>query len=267
LAETFRLWVGKHTDAGRLRDHNEDSYGIFVPTDPVQLKQLGSLFAVADGMGGHAAGEIASKAALDSLIEVYFATPEPSRSDALRKATHAANERVVAEAAKMPERRGMGTTLVAAVIHGDQMVVANVGDCRLYLLRRGVLSQMTKDHSFVAEQVRAGLITEEEARNHPRRNIISRALGTPEAEPDISEIPIQANDVIIMCSDGLHGVVNNEEIAKVGQNPDPTAAARNLVDLANTNGGPDNITVLVIRVEKIGIDPNAVTQVLPKITR
>lgn len=250
------LEFGAATDVGRKRPHNEDSFC----ADPA----LG-LFLVADGMGGHAAGEVASKTVADAIREFIVDTQndrdktwpfaiDPGLSyvgNRLRAAILVANRLLSRRISEDEELRGMATTLSAVLVNNKHVVVSNVGDCRAYLLRGGAIRQVTTDHSWVAEQVRAGLLTADAARAHPWRSMVTRAVsGTTELVIDIVELELQSGDGLLLCSDGLHGQVTDGEMAAlVGQhNGDLPGACRALIDAANDNGGPDNITAVLIRI-------------------
>ena len=186
---------GSRTDIGCVRDHNEDSLVVAPP-----------LFAVADGMGGHAAGEVASEIATTVLANQAPKTPD---AEALGRAVETANLEIIAAAEDGRGRAGMGTTCTAAILEGERLVVAQVGDSRAYLLHQGKLQQLTRDHSLVAMMVEAGQLTPEEARVHPRRSVITRALGTdPSVQPDLYEIDVQTGDRLLLCSDGLSVVAD-----------------------------------------------------------
>ncbi len=230
------------TDVGCARDHNEDTFRLDATERPE-----GTLFVVCDGAGGLAAGETASDVAISAIMEVYYATPGSDRSAALRAAFIAAN------AAVYEQGKGhMGTTGVAAVCLNDAVIVANVGDSRALLVRGGKVKQISRDHSFVAEQVAAGVITAEQARVSSYRNIITRALGNrPDVDVDLFREPLVVGDRIVLCSDGLHGQVEPEEIAQAVTLVGLDQAVERLVALANERGGPDNITVVVIEVAQL----------------
>lgn len=236
-ASGLALRAGAATDVGLVRSNNQD-----------QLLCADPLFAVADGMGGAAAGEVASAIAVEALAR-HFASAEVEGPDALRQATQAANRAVWEAALANPDRRGMGTTLVAlALIDAEHLAVVNVGDSRLYLLRDGELRQVTADHNLVAELVAEGRISEEEAEMHPRRNIMTRALGVePEVDVDLFiETPL-AGDRYLLCSDGLSRELRDHQIASLlSRFADPTDAARELVEEAKRRGGNDNVTVVVV---------------------
>ena len=236
------------TDVGRVRSANQDSVVVRAGDDA----PLGeALIAVADGMGGHAAGEVASQMSLDLLITSLAGASAPDER-AMRDAFSRANAGVFSAASQNPEYRGMGTTLVAGLLTGDELIIGNVGDSRMYLYRDGELARVTQDHSWVGEMVAAGALTEEQAANHPRRNILTRALGVASSvEADLGRVALKRGDRLILCSDGLHGMVDDKTIAGVvgGKSLDLKKAARELIDLANKAGGTDNITVALARID------------------
>jgi len=236
--------VARHaalTDIGRQRQTNEDS-----------LLAAPPLFAVADGMGGARAGEVASRLAIEALDELVR-TEAPDAEDAaasLAEAAAEANRRIYAAAGSERALRGMGTTLTALLLRDDRGHLAHVGDSRAYLLREGALTQLTDDHSLVAEMVREGKLTADAAASHPMRSILSRALGTePDTEVDLLETHLRAGDVLLLCSDGLSGPVPEEKLRKALAGGDPQRAVRRLIDEALRLGGPDNITAVVVRLE------------------
>ncbi len=242
---TGALAWGSRTDVGRVREHNEDSYLVNFP-----------LFAVADGMGGHAAGEVASTIAVSSLAEAGLTKPDP---DALGAAIEAANIAVLDGVDEGIGRPGMGTTCTAVVIDGTRMAVGHVGDSRAYLLHEGKLLRVTHDHSFVEELVEAGEITPEEARVHPSRSIITRALGSERSmRADSFLVDVTLGDRILLCSDGLSSMISDDVIEEaMVTSPAPQACADRLVDLALGAGGLDNVTVIVIDVKDDGIERHA----------
>jgi protein phosphatase len=253
-----RLTFASLTDIGKVRSHNEDFLGdprsmSAFTGDHTGLSRMEWLFAVADGMGGHADGEVASCVAVEALFSSYYASAEEPPF-ALAGAMAAANEAVcrAAERDAQPSssRSRMGTTLVAAVLGGPRIVVGNVGDSRAYLLVDGRLRQVTLDHSFVAEQVELGLISAQEARRAPLRNVLTRALGSEEgAMPDLFEVSWGTGGVFLLCTDGLHGVVEDRTIEAVLAEDPPDRAVRRLIDAANAAGGPDNISAIVVRTD------------------
>ena len=246
--EPTRIVFAKGTDVGRQRGHNEDYVDVFSPPDPAQRRQKGHLFIVADGMGGHQAGEVASKAAVQTISHEYYADPDPNVASALVRSVQKANAAIHQQAQETLAQIGMGTTVVAAVARGSELVLANVGDSRAYLLRNGTLKQVTRDHSFVEEQIRAGILSREEARNHPQRNVVTRALGAkPEVEVDTYGGTLAPGDTLLLCSDGLSEPVHDQDMARIlSQYPPPEAVSR-LIALANERGGGDNISALVVR--------------------
>src|SRR5215467_7668014 len=256
------------TDVGRTREHNEDAFVVAdLSADNATLQPevrtprsgpAGSLFMVADGMGGAAAGEIASAMAVDVVlgqIRSSWITSEASDAEsfvrAIKQATKMANEQINAYAVAHPEYRGMGTTATIAGLLGDTLYLAQVGDSRAYLVRDGVARQITKDQSLMQKLIEAGELTEEEAAQSERRNIILQALGPePAIKIDLTHQQVRRGDVLVLCSDGLSGQVGKDEIARiVAEEPDLVAACKALIDRANAAGGPDNITVIAARFD------------------
>jgi serine/threonine protein phosphatase PrpC len=247
----MRLVSAAATDVGRMRKNNEDSY---LSSKPVA--------AVADGMGGHSAGEVASAIAIEELAALGDRGPwenETAATDDLKQAILRANRRIREMAASDHKLNGMGTTLVALLEDGDMVHVANVGDSRGYLLRQGELSQVTVDHSLVQELVDDGRLSPEDAERHPQRSVITRALGIdPEVEFDLFTYKLQVGDRLLLCSDGLTDVVGTAQIRNVLLRVrSPQKAARQLVTVANEQGGPDNITVVVVDA----VDESALSEV------
>ena len=243
------LTVGQATSVGQVRPTNEDAV-LCEPIDAPEVARRGLFCAVADGMGGHAAGDVASSIAVRSARDAYYASPTEAVDRALREAVVVANAAVHKAGAGARGRDHMGSTLTAAVVLGDQMVVGHVGDSRCYIVRDGAIRQLTRDHSWVAEAVEAGDLTAAEARVHPRRNIITRALGLgPNVDVDLYVAPLAAGTVVVLSSDGLHGLVPDDDIARYASGNPPQQAADQLVALANERGGVDNITAVLIRVD------------------
>jgi serine/threonine protein phosphatase PrpC len=246
---------GGVTNVGRVRTNNEDCFRIVEPLN---------LFVLSDGMGGEAHGEIASALAVESVVKHCQETEtDPAmtifgdmpttwseKTKRLSSAVHLANQSIYDSAQAHPTQRGMGATLTAAWIDGQRLSVAHVGDSRAYLLRSGNLQQLTSDHSLVAEQVRRGILTPAEADRSEMQSVLLRALGAhPEIEVDCEEHTLFGNDVLLLCSDGLTRVVTEPEIAGTLQaEPDPAKAAQRLVDLANEQGGADNVTAVVVQI-------------------
>jgi serine/threonine protein phosphatase PrpC len=254
------------TDVGCTRDHNEDCFlvadltakkaSLLPEVRDHEVGRKGSLLVVADGMGGAAAGEVASEMATEAVYEHLLGTWLNDSEDTaqqfafrLREAIEEANRKVHAHAKENPEMRGMGTTMTAAGVLGDHIYITQVGDSRAYLIREAEATQITKDQSLMQRLVDAGELTEEEAEKSERKNIILQALG-PDAKVrvDLTHQAICKGDAILLCSDGLSGLVNQEEIAKiVSQEKDLVQVSADLIALANERGGPDNITVIVAR--------------------
>ena len=242
------------SEVGNVREHNEDS---FLARSP--------LFVVADGMGGHEAGEVASEIAITTMAEHM---PQAPDAKALAQAVRLANQAVLRGAEDGTGRPGMGTTMTAAAIFGNEVVIAQVGDSRAYLTHDGVLQRITRDHSLVADLVEQGRITEEEARYHPQRSVITRALGSdPDMEPDTYRLRVEPGDRLMLCSDGLSSMIEDAAIEAIMlDNPDPQEACDALVDEALAAGGLDNVTVVVIdplgRIER-DEDAPAATEARP----
>lgn len=236
------LRVGAATDTGRVRDHNEDS-----------ALAEGGIFVVADGMGGHAAGEVASGIVVETMREL--ASRDDLAADDITQQLLVANQRILAAVEAHPDQRGMGTTAtgLALVTAGgaDHWAVFNVGDSRVYRHIAGTLTQMTVDHSEVQELVDAGVITTQEARIHPARNVVTRSLGTDYAyQSDVWVLPPYAGERFVICSDGLTNEISDEGLSEIlQQHPDPQIAAEELVRAAVEAGGRDNVTVIVINLD------------------
>jgi protein phosphatase len=234
---------------GLVREVNEDAFARFEPTEE-HLLQRGCLYVVADGLGGHKAGDVASHLAAETILDVYFNSNDwRDPAQGLEMAIWQANHEIFRLAQGSPDLTSMGTTVVAAVILGDRLITANVGDSREYLFRSHLLDQLTIDHSWVSKAVEEGLLTPEQARTHPDRHVIYRSLGSePDVDVDLFNHLLFPGDRILQCSDGLTDVVNDPEIAALLNEPDPEIAAQALVDLALSRGGPDNITISLVDV-------------------
>ena len=253
LAKQLRLDVAQLTDVGRKREHNEDNMAFVIPKDLQVMASKGALFIVADGMGGHAAGEVASEIAVDTISNMYYQEDSNDVAVSLLRAIRRANASIHQRAAENLLRTGMGTTCVAAVLRGNMAYIANVGDSRAYLFRGNQVKQISHDHSWVAEQVRAGLLTEEQARTHAQRNVITRCLGTQaEVDVDVFHEVLHEGDSLVLCTDGLSGLVSDEELQGIVDQFVPQESVYHLVERANENGGPDNITAIVVRVQEVG---------------
>jgi serine/threonine protein phosphatase PrpC len=233
------------TDVGLRRQANEDRYAM--------APDLG-LYLVADGMGGHQAGQVASEMAAEAAIRAIQALQGSTVSPAekLRHAVACSNREIHTAAVRDSELSGMGTTLVAILVTEERMALAHVGDSRAYLVRAGRIRCLTDDHSVVGELLRRQQITEADAREHPHRHVLTRALGVREtAVPDLAELTPQAGDLVLMCSDGLTAHLQDDEIlGLVVDQDDPQLACEALVNTANQRGGVDNITVLIVRYDK-----------------
>ena len=252
---SLQISSGGATHVGMVRTNNEDSFRIVQPLN---------LFVLADGMGGVAHGEVASALAVETVVKHCMESEQipgapllgeakpglTPKSRHLLSAVHLANKEVFQSAVEHPEQQGMGATLTAAWIDGAQLSIAHVGDSRVYLLRAGLLEQLTSDHSLVAEQVRRGLLTASEAEQSNLQSVLLRALGTqPEVEVDVEQVGLFPGDTLVLCSDGLTRMVPEFEIAGALQaEPNPQRAAEKLVQLANESGGVDNISVVVISI-------------------
>ncbi len=261
---TLAIQAIGRSDVGRKRTSNEDSY--------VVLPDHG-LFVVADGMGGHAAGEVASRLAVESIerhisgsqpreeptLPAALDTPANPNETQLAKparrvlnAIRLANQEIVRSVRKDQSQRGMGTTVVLAYICGSRAYIGSVGDSRVYLTRGSKMIQLTSDHTFVNEQVQAGTLTNDEARRHPARNILTRAVGSQEdVEPDILEYDLQQGDCLLLCSDGLTTMLEDEDILKTlsSHSGDLEESCKALIDLANARGGDDNVTVVLVQAQ------------------
>jgi serine/threonine protein phosphatase PrpC len=252
------------TDVGRSRDHNEDAVAVHIPDDPEVLEHKGALYLVADGMGGHQAGEVASQKASEVVIREYYADANTDIAESLSRAARKANAAVFQMAQENVQRKGMGTTVVAAVVRGPEVHIANVGDSRAYLLRGQDIIQVTKDHSFVQEQIDAGIVSREEARNHPQRNVITRALGhRAQIEVDTFRGELLPGDVLLLCSDGLSGPVHDDELADILHDTSPEIAVPHLIQRANELGGPDNVSAVVVKALPPASDRPRATLVPP----
>src|SRR5579863_118148 len=256
---SLSLEVAGRSDVGRVRPSNEDHFGYD--------ERLG-IFVVCDGMGGHAAGEVASQIAVETVLSFFrqrkpsseergFLNDAPEGARLLAEAVKQANDAILNYAEEHKNTSGMGTTLVAARFADGVFSIANVGDSRIYLIREGQLLQLTEDHSLVMEQVRRGMITMEQARHSSAQNIITRALGTDESTlPDLGEFPAQGGDILLLTTDGVMRHVEDDEIRTILlQLPSLQAACDTLIDAANEGGGEDNSTCMLIRVRNDDMKP------------
>jgi protein phosphatase len=251
--------VSSQSDIGCVRQNNEDSFGYWEPDDDRQFLRKGRLAVVADGMGGYEGGQEASRLAVETLVASYRDFPGDDPQQALIEALQSAHEHIRQYSFAHPELRGMGTTCTAAAIvrvgngaaQYDALYYVHVGDTRLYLIRDRQIHRVTRDHSYVGRLVESGLITPEQAETHPQRNILTAALGT---NPDLvmdspgQPEPLRADDVLVICSDGLWGQVRDSEILEAVEDKSAEEAGRELIELARERGGPDNITVEILRL-------------------
>lgn len=235
------------TDKGLVRSRNEDSVLVFAPDDEGLLREKGVLAIVADGVGGSTAGSTASSLAVEIVRASYYEKDGGDPGGALKEAFERAHQAISAKSRADAAYRGMATTCTAAVVIGNDCHVAHVGDSRAYLFRGGGLTQITEDHTLVGKLVREGLISAEEAKTHPQKNVIMRAMGTGDwSDPFVTHLTLQEGDRIFLCSDGLHGPVPEEETVSVlGSLPLPDAC-RELIEAAKRHGGPDNISVAIL---------------------
>jgi len=252
IHEGTKLIIHGQTDVGQIREHNED----FIAWEPAM-----GLIMLADGMGGHNAGEVASELGVKSIREALVDVLRPDLlasnvinfADALRESIIYANEEIIRVASERLECAGMGTTIVVALFHGERVIFGHVGDSRIYRYRDNALTQMTSDHSLIQEMLDNGFISEEEAQVSASRNLITRALGIADTvEVDIREDEAQRDDFYILCSDGLTDLVVDEEIEQilVLYKEDPKTAVAELINFANEKGGKDNISVIIVSLEE-----------------
>lgn len=246
------------TDVGVRRSHNQDSYAILPATDKIQWWRRGAVFLVADGMGAHAVGELASKLAADSIPHLYSKHANEGPVSALRRAFIEANTNIHTRGQQNRDFEGMGTTTTALVLRPEGAWVGHVGDSRVYRVRNGKLDQLSFDHSLVWEMARRQKCKPEKLQGIPS-NVIVRSLGPePLVQVDVEgPHPIEPGDVFVICSDGLSGPVSDQEIATVASLLPPAEASRLLIDLANLYGGPDNITVIVVKIRDLDDDENS----------
>jgi serine/threonine protein phosphatase PrpC len=243
------------SDVGRVRDHNEDFSGTCIPVDQNEGRTHGWFFVLADGVGGQERGEVASQLAVQTLLEGFRSAPRGEAHTALLpRIVQQANIRVYEEGRNCtPGGSRMATTVVACAFRYDRVAIAHVGDSRCYLIRRGLAAQLTRDHTVVAEQVRLGILSAKEAAEAPTRHLLSRSLGNDLfVKVEIRDHQVQESDVLVLCSDGLHGAVPAARIAElITWNPELEVAARKLIALANDLDGGDNVSVQLIRVRAV----------------
>jgi protein phosphatase len=249
MGESFPF-IGAVSDPGRVRLNNQDCYWVPPREYPTELlESKGYLCIVADGMGGHAQGQVASAMAVERVVQAYYSDSDVDVVLALERAIHQANDAVYA-AGQTLEYAGMGTTVVAVVLKEGRAMVANVGDSRAYLISQGSAQQVTTDHSQVQEMMEQGLLTPEQAQDYPYRHVITRAIGVfAETLPDLFEIELKPSEAILLCSDGLSNLLDERDLIDAVMNLAPMDAAQELVDLANLRGGTDNITAVVLKYQ------------------
>jgi len=239
------------SDIGCQRENNEDQYAYWEPAADEEFARKGRLAIVADGMGGHEGGQEASRIAVEAIQEIFAHTPDADLQSLLLSGFQIAHERILEYAAGHPELHGMGTTATAIVLLGNQLYFAHVGDSRLYLVRGAAITRLTHDHSYVGRLVQNGVISAEEAETHPQRHILTAALGAgTEISPETPEhsFPLEKGDMLVLCTDGLWSLLAENEIQSIVASNEPSEACRALIKLTKDRGGPDNITVQVLRI-------------------
>jgi len=243
--------VASLTDVGRQRSNNEDSSLYWEPSSTKEFGRKGRLAVVADGMGGYEGGQEASRLAVETVQQVYDSLFDDDPQDALILALGEAHRKIQLYGEEHPEFQGMGTTCTALSIVGRELCFAHVGDSRLYLVHEGKILRLTRDHSYVGRLVESGIVRSEDAESHPQRHILTAALGSGrDVVPDIPDRPVQLqdNDTLLLCTDGLWSLVSEQELLRTVQANTPAECCRALVNLALERGGPDNITVLILRI-------------------
>ena len=259
-----RATMAAKTDLGRVRENNEDKFEFYVPEDARMLATKGAVYLVCDGMGGHAAGQIASEMASKTFVDVYANHPGESPVVAMTSAVVAANRFVFENAKNNPQRKGMGTTLSALVLRQDEAFTVQVGDSRVYRLRDGEFRQLTDDHTWTEEAIRAGIIGPEEAKDHKYKHVITRAVGTEaQVVPDVARHDLRAGDLYLLCSDGLLNHVEDARIEEVLKGFSPADAVWRLVGLALQGGGSDNTTVMIVRVDRLDVPETGEEAAIP----
>ncbi len=248
----LRLDVAQLTDIGRKCEHNQDNMAYVIPKDSQVMTRKGALFVVADGISGRAAGDVASEIAVDMVSKAYYQDESDYIPKSLLQAMRRANEAIRQRAAENILRRGMGTTCVTAVLIGRRAYIANVGDSRAYIIRGSSVRQITRDHSWVEEMVGAGLLSRQQARWHFQHDLATRGLGMqPDVQVDLFGADLEEGDTLILCTDGLWNLVNEKDLQRIVSLFTPQESIYYLIELANENGGPDNITAIVARAVQI----------------
>jgi len=247
--------VANQTDVGCRRENNEDALSYWEPASDIDFMRIGRVAVIADGMGGYEGGQEASRLAVETVLHVYGHEPSSDPGAALVKGLLEAHHRIRQYAETHPELQGMGTTCTAMALLGHHLFVAHVGDSRLYLLRRGTIQRLTHDHSYVGRLVESGILRSEEAESHPQRHILTAALGAgTELSPEALAEPlvVQSGDSLVLCTDGLWSQISEKELLGVVSSHGPAAACMELVRIARDRGGPDNITLQILRVGENG---------------
>ena len=244
----IRLW--SLTDTGMVRDHNEDHFGFFIPDRKQQKEGSGSLLITADGIGGYDNGEVASKMVVDTFIDCFKRYPGKYDRESVGRMMEVTNNKVYEYALSLESKKA-GATMSALILKRDRAVVVNSGDCRVYRVRRGKIEQLSKDHSLVQQMIDTGQLDKEEARQQSFKNLVTSAVGVDEKIIfEYNRIILKYGDRFVLCSDGLHGLVTDEEILEITKSGDPEKAATSLVELANQRGGNDNVTVQVVHYNR-----------------
>ena len=244
------LELANLTDTGCHRAENEDYYCYAEPESDLDFKRKGRLAVVADGMGGHEGGKVASTIAVETVRDGYLADPSDDPDQALRAAFQNAHAAILEYSRQHPELQCMGTTCTAVTLIDGRLRYGHVGDSRLYLMRGLSISRLTQDNSQVGRLVQEGLITPEEAAVHPQRNVLTEAMGVEPASGDFSEtpLPLESGDILLICSDGLHGLVTDQEMLATAAIQTPAEACKELVRMAKERGGFDNITLQILKI-------------------
>lgn len=246
-----KVTVACKTDLGRVRENNEDKFEFYIPEDDPTLATRGMVFLVCDGMGGHAAGQIASELTAKTFIDVYLHHPSSEPDVAMHAAVQAANRFVGEVGRTVPSRKGMGTTLSGLILLQDQAYTVQVGDSRVYRLRDGQVEMLTRDHTWVDEAIRNGVLRPEQAEDHPYKHVLTRAIGTEnDSSADVELFDLRPGDTFLLCSDGLTNHVGDSQIGEALRGA-PSEACWKLVGQAMMGGGSDNCTVLVVRVDDL----------------
>ena len=240
------------TDVGCQRENNEDGYVYWEPANDADFAKLGRLAIVADGMGGHEGGQIASRLAVETFIKAYAGAADADPAKRLLSALKDAHRHIQECASENPHLSSMGTTCTALALIDRRLYFVHVGDSRLYLLREGKLRILSRDHTLIARLLEKGLVQPEHAQDHPQKHVLTSALGVPGEEMEIDAppqpLPLHSNDIVMICTDGLWGQMQDDEIESALAFQSPDAACRSLVQLAKERGGPDNITLQVLRI-------------------